>query len=175
MSSQQLLQESEYFFSMIPELLQNLHSLREKCVDKQVALFQAVIQSLRQDGADRGLDYKISGFHVPPNSDEAAPLLDPVENEIVLAKTSSSVFLSTNIDYILRSMKIEHLIMAGCLTDQCVEHAVRDACDLGYLVTLVVDGSLTYSQERHEASLRAVGGYCRHRTVAEMIVELGNI
>ena len=27
-----------------------------------------VIQSSTQDGRDRGLDYKISGFHVPPNS-----------------------------------------------------------------------------------------------------------
>jgi hypothetical protein len=25
----------------------------------------------------------------------------------------------------------------GCVTDQCVAHTVKDACDLGYLVTLV--------------------------------------
>ena len=29
------------------------------------------------------------------------------------------------------------VVMAGALTDQCVESAVRDACDLQYLVTLV--------------------------------------
>lgn len=30
-----------------------------------------VIQSLTKDGRDRGLDYKISGFHVPPGSWDA--------------------------------------------------------------------------------------------------------
>lgn len=29
------------------------------------------------------------------------------------------------------------MVLAGALTDQCVESAVRDACDLQYLVTLV--------------------------------------
>jgi ureidoacrylate peracid hydrolase len=29
------------------------------------------------------------------------------------------------------------------MTDQCVESAVRDACDLGYLVTLVTDACVT--------------------------------
>ena len=35
------------------------------------------------------------------------------------------------------------------------------AGDLGYLVTLVSDACATYSQQRHEASLAAVAGYCR--------------
>lgn len=30
-----------------------------------------VIQSLTADGRDRGLDYKLSGFHVPPGSPDA--------------------------------------------------------------------------------------------------------
>ncbi len=33
------------------------------------------------------------------------------------------------------------LILAGCLTDQCVESAVRDACDKHYYVTLVTGDS----------------------------------
>nr|MBP9951956.1 isochorismatase family protein [Cypionkella sp.] len=38
--------------------------------------------------------------------------------------------------------------------------AVRDAADRGYLVTLVHDACATYTPERHEAALRAYGGYC---------------
>lgn len=41
-------------------------------------------------------------------------------------------------------------------TDQCVEHAVRDACDLGYLVTLVTDACATYSEQRHQVGDRAL-------------------
>jgi hypothetical protein len=32
------------------------------------------------------------------------------------------------------------LLLTGCVTDQGVAHAVKDAADLGYLVTLVTCG-----------------------------------
>lgn len=63
--------------------------------------------------------------------------LIPAADEIVLPKTSSSVFNSTCLDYLLRNMDKRFLLLAGCVTDQCVSHAVKDAADLGYLVTLV--------------------------------------
>jgi nicotinamidase-related amidase len=63
--------------------------------------------------------------------------LQPGPDEIVLAKTSSSLFNSTNIDYLLRNMDKRFLLICGCVTDQCVAHAVKDAADLGYLVTMV--------------------------------------
>ena len=137
------------------------------------------IQSLTADGRDRGLDYKLSGFHVPPGSPDAevgqaaytsqrcffmpsllrhappnfrqaarccslgwtamqAPLLPspllpsphraatplaqmlpcctPGPDEIVLPKTSSSVFQSTNLDYLLRSLGVRQLVLCGCVT-----------------------------------------------------------
>ena len=46
-------------------------------------------------------------------------------------RRSSSVFISTNIDYVLRNLGVRQLILCGVVTDQCVESAVRDACDLG--------------------------------------------
>ena len=52
----------------------------------------------------------------------------------MLPKTSSGVFNSTNIDYVLRNLGIRYLIVAGVVTDQCVDMAVRDAADRGYLV-----------------------------------------
>lgn len=64
-------------------------------------------------------------------------VITPGADEIVLPKTCSSVFQSTNINYLLHNIGVRQLLLCGCLTDQCVEHAVRDACDLGFLVTLV--------------------------------------
>jgi ureidoacrylate peracid hydrolase len=136
-----------------------------------------VIQSLTADGRDRSLDYKISGFHVPPGSPDAAVLhaMAPAADEIVLPKTSSSVFNSTSLNQLLRNLGARHLVLCGCVTDQCVEHAVRDACDLGYLVTLVVDACATYSQQRHDTSMAAVEGYCRLRTAAQVVAELAEL
>ena len=58
----------------------------------------------------------------------------PLDDEMIFRKTSSNVFISTNIDCVLRNLGVRSLIIAGIMTDQCVESAVRDACDLGYLV-----------------------------------------
>ena len=134
------------------------------------------IESLTLDGRDRSLDHKITGFNVPRGSFGAQVIeeLAPGEDEIRIPKTSSSVFVSTNIDYVLRNLGVAQLVVAGVLTDQCVESAIRDACDTGYLVTQATDACATYTPERQAASLAAVCGYCRQRTVAELIAELAS-
>jgi ureidoacrylate peracid hydrolase len=72
----------------------------------------------------------------------------------------------------LRNLGVRYLIIAGCLTDQCVDSAVRDACDLGYLVTVPVDACTTLSAERHDWSLRNNSGYCRQCTTAQLLREI---
>jgi ureidoacrylate peracid hydrolase len=133
------------------------------------------IESLTLDGRDRSLDYKITGFNVPMGSWDGKVIeeLLPDENEIVFPKSSSSVFISTHIDYVLRNLGVKQLVISGIITDQCVESAIRDACDLGYLVTQVTDACATYTAERHENSLRTIKGYCRQVTTAELLEELG--
>jgi nicotinamidase-related amidase len=61
---------------------------------------------------------------------------------------------------VLRNLGIRQLIVAGTVTDQCVDMAVRDAADRGFLVTCVDDACATYTQERHDGALKAFGGYC---------------
>lgn len=166
-----------HFFQRVEECAPLWARLQRACQAAGMEVMYTVIQSLTADGRDRGLDYKLSGFHVPPGSPDAQMLecIAPGPDEIVLPKTSSSVFVSTNLDYLLRSLGVRQLVLAGCVTDQCVEHAVRDACDLGYLVTLASDACATYSQQRHQASLAAVAGYCRQRTTAELEAELAGV
>ncbi|WP_024899878.1 isochorismatase family cysteine hydrolase [Brucella rhizosphaerae] len=147
--------------------------LRDMVIPNQVRILEAgrkagcdvlhtIIESLTLDGRDRSLDHKLSDMHVPKGSPEGQVIdaLAPIDNEIILPKTSSGVFNSTNIDYVLRNLNTRYLIIAGVITDQCVDMAVRDAADRGYLVTVVDDACATYSQERHEAALRAYSGYC---------------
>lgn len=133
-----------------------------------------VIESLTLDGRDRSLDYKITGFNVPRGAWDGKVInaLAPGRDEIIIPKTSSSVFISTNIDYVLRNLGIKQIVISGLLTDQCVDSAVRDACDLGYLVTVVTDACATYSLDRHKTSLQLNQGYCRQMTTTELMVEL---
>ena len=96
----------------------------------------------------------------------------PANEEMIFRKTSSSVFISTNIDYVLRNLGVRSLLVAGLMTDQCVESAVRDACDLGYLVTLVTDACTTDTAERHRQSLIGIRGYCRQRRTEQLLSEI---
>ncbi len=163
-----------FFTSLARSALPNMQRLQRACRQKNVEVLYTVIESLTRDGRDRSLDYKISGFNVPGGSWDARVLdaIAPEDDEIVFPKTSSSVFISTNIHYILGNLGVEYLIVAGLITDQCISSTVRDACDLGYLVTLVTDACTTYNQERHDASLDHIKGYCRQRTTKEFLAEI---
>ncbi|MCZ7569626.1 MAG: isochorismatase family protein [Ardenticatenaceae bacterium] len=70
-------------------------------------------------------------------------------------------------------MGVEVLVIGGVVTNQCVEAAVRDACDLGYRVILVEDGCAAVAPELHAASLRALNKvYCHVRSTAEVVEEI---
>ncbi|HCF5391464.1 MULTISPECIES: isochorismatase family cysteine hydrolase [Pseudomonas] len=172
-------QAAGYFYErvqnqVIPNQQRLLRAMR--AVDENV--LHTVIESLTADGRDRSLDHKLSEMHLPKGSPDARVIdaLEPTANEIVLPKTSSGVFNSTAIDYVLRNLSTRHLIVCGVVTDQCVDMAVRDAADRGYLVTLVEDACATHTPERHQACLEAIKGYCwisDTETVLQRIAALG--
>ena len=158
-------------------VLPNLQRLQSACRRAHVEVVYAAVENMTRDGRDRSLDYKISGIDVPRGSWDAQVLDDitPAGDEMIFRKTSSNVFISTNIDYVLRNLGVRSLIVAGIMTDQCVESAVRDACDLGYLVTLVTDACATNSPERHEQSLIGIRGYCRQRCTNALLAEIAGL
>jgi ureidoacrylate peracid hydrolase len=165
-----------YFEQLESRVVPNMQRLQAACRKAGVEVMYTTIESLTLDGRDRSLDYKITGFNVPKGSWDGKVIdeLAPGEDEIVLPKSSSSVFVSTHIDYILRNLGVKQLVISGLVTDQCVEGAIRDACDLGYLVTEVTDACLTYTQARHDNSLSAIKGYCRQVTTDALVAELAD-
>ena len=172
------MKQYEYFFNQLSTtVLPNIKRLQDAFRKSEIEVMFAVIESMTLDGRDRGLDYKISGFNVPKGSPDARVLeeIRPEKDEMIFSKTSSSVFNSTNIDYVLRNLNCRQLVICGVLTDQCVESTVRDACDLNYLVTLVTDACATYSEERHINSLKAIKGYCRQVSTEELIREIDKV
>lgn len=164
-----------WFFSELDRrVIPNMQAIQKACRTSGIEVLYTTIESLTLDGRDRSLDYKITGFNVPKGSWDGKVIdqIAPEGDEIVFPKSSSSVFVSTHIDYVLRNLGVRQLVIAGLITDQCVESAIRDACDLGYLVTQVTDACLSYSEERHDNSLRAIKGYCRQLSTADLLMEL---
>ena len=140
-----------------------------------IEVIHTVIANLTADGRDRSLDYKRCGMGFPPGSVETRVIaeLSPGPDELVLAKSSSSPFSSTVLDYLLRNIGIETLMVAGILTDQCIDHTVKDAADRGYRVICLTDACMAESVERHGAALDCFRGYGELIAVEELAQRLG--
>lgn len=140
-----------------------------------IEVIYTVIESLTQDGRDRSLDHKISRLHHSKGSWEAQviPAVAPVGDEILIPKTASGIFNATNIEYVLRNLGVEYLIVYGVMTDQCVESTIRDAADRGFLVTQIEDCCAAETEAGHARSIEVMKGhYCRTRTTEEMVAEI---
>ena len=84
----------------------------------------------------------------------------PLSSELVITKTNGGALSGTNLDFILRNMDIDSLIIVGFLTDQCVLATSLHAADLGYNVLLVEDACTTRFKKLHEAALLAQKDVC---------------
>jgi nicotinamidase-related amidase len=161
----------EFFAAARDTVIPNIERLVSACRRAGVEVIYTVMENLTRDGRDRSLDYKLSDFFVAKGSWEAQVIdaIRPGEDEIVLPKTSSSLFNSTNLDYLLRNIGIEDLVVTGFLTDQCIDHTVKDGADRGYYMTCLSDGCMANTFERHEAALACFRGYCRMMATAEWL------
>ena len=154
--------------------LPKLQKLLALCRRQQLEVIHTVIENLTADGRDRSVDYKRCGMGFAPGSDAArviAPLA-PQGDELVLSKSSSSPFSSTSLDYLLRNLGIQQLIVAGVLTDQCIDHTIKDAADRGYRVICPTDACQADSDDRHRQALACFQGYARFLTVETLELEL---
>ena len=124
------------------------------------------IACLREDGEDRSPVQKSEGWNgmlLPVNSYEAQMIdeLAPLENEIVVNKTTDSVTTGTNYLQLLQFMGVETVIVTGIVTDQCVASTVRGLADAGYKVICVEDACAAGSMELHDAELKIMSViYC---------------
>ncbi|MBD3257369.1 isochorismatase family protein [candidate division GN15 bacterium] len=169
----------EYYFSMLEKVvLPNVRRLQDAFREHDLEVIHIRIQSLTQDGRDRSMGHKRLGLHAAPGSKEAQILeeVKPVGDEMVISKTSSGVFASTNIYYVLRNLDIDSLFICGVYTDECVSTTIRDAADYGFLVTLISDGCATVTQERHEFTQATLKDrYTRIMSADEAIDEITRI
>ena len=161
----------EFYDAAVQRVIPNIAALIEAFRRAKLEVIYTVIECLTADGRDRSLDYKLSGLGFAKGANEAqvVPELAPLADELVLPKTSSSVFNSTVLDYLLRNMGIEDVFVVGCLTDQCIDHAVKDGADRGYYMTCVHDACAAETEAQHAAALRCFRGYCRMLSTEEAL------
>jgi len=170
------IEAQEYYFKRLDHVvLPNVRRLQDAFRDLKLEVIHTRIQSLTRDGRDRSVGHRRLGLHAPPGSKEAEFLTEvaPKGDELIINKTASGVFNSTNAEYILRNMNIDSLYICGVYTNECVSTTVRDACDRGFHTTLINDACATVTPELHNATISTVRDrYARVLTTDEVCKEI---
>jgi len=84
---------------------------------------------------------------------EIHPQLAPAASDKVVFKHRYSAFYNTDLETVLRCLKVEDLVITGTMTNMCCESTARDAYYRDYRVFFLVDGTGTINEEMHLASL----------------------
>ena len=170
------IEAQEYYFKRLHHVvLPNVRRLQDAFRMMKLEVIHTRIQSLTKDGRDRSVGHKKLGLHAAPGSKEAEFLTEvaPKGDEIILNKTASGVFNSTNVEFVLRNMGIDRLYVCGVYTNECVSTTVRDACDRGFHTTLINDACATVTPELHNATISTLKDrYSRVMSSEDVLIEL---
>ena len=79
--------------------------------------------------------------------------ITPLPNEKVILKHRYSAFYNTDLETVLRCLKIEDLVISGIMTNMCCESTARDAYYRDYKVFFLADATGSINEEMHVASL----------------------
>ncbi len=104
---------------------------------------------------------------------EIHPLIKPLPSEKVVKKHRYSGFYNTDLETILRGLKLKDLVITGTMTNMCCESTARDAYYRDYRVFFLLDGTGTVTEEYHLATLKNLAyGFAYVTTAAEILESL---
>lgn len=168
-------EDQRYYFDRLEKtVVPNVERLQRAFREAGHEVVHVRIQSLTPDGRDRGQSHKRLGIHAAPGSADARflPPVAPRSDEIVVNKTSSGVFESTKLDYVLHNVGVDALVVVGVYTNECVSTAARVGSDLGFYITVVEDACASVTPELHEHALESLRDrYARIADTEEILRE----
>ena len=112
----------------------------------------------RSDGSDveiirqelfRKQPFAVEGTHGAALIDEIVPR----PGEYIIPKTRMSSFIATELDLMLRNLKVTDLVVTGIQTPNCIRTTVFDAVAYNYPVSVVEDAVGAKTEEIHRANL----------------------
>ncbi|MBM3607787.1 MAG: cysteine hydrolase [Alphaproteobacteria bacterium] len=93
-------------------------------------------------------------------------------SHVSIEKIAYSAFYMTRLEWILRKLNIEQLLVAGIVTNGGVASTVRDAHVRDFEVTVLEDGCAAFSQEVHRTSISALAPVARVASISNILDEM---
>ncbi|MEK6323824.1 MAG: cysteine hydrolase family protein [Acidobacteriota bacterium] len=114
------------------EVLKQINELRSKARASNMPIIY-----VQHDGeAGHPLEAGTAGWQIHPD-------IKPDGEDLIIRKRASDSFFETTLQPELEARGIKHIVVAGCMTEYCVDTTSRRAISLGYDVTLVSDAHTT--------------------------------
>ncbi|MDE3092982.1 MAG: cysteine hydrolase [Acidobacteriota bacterium] len=82
-------------------------------------------------------------------STQIHPRLTPRESEPLVTKRRVSAFTGSDLEVILRSFDVDHLVLTGIATSGVVLSTIRQAADMDFRLTVLADGCADADPEVH--------------------------
>ena len=101
---------------------------------------------------------------------EVHPALAPLPGEKQVLKHRYSAFYNTDLETVLRCLKVEDLVITGVMTNLCCESTARDAYFRDHRVFFLADGTGSVSEELHLATLLNLAFGFAYVTTTETIL-----
>lgn len=140
----------------VKKVVKNARRILEACRKKGYDIMHIKLGAQTSNPRHTAKINRKASFIVPMDAEKGKFFeeVKPIKGELVFPKTNGGAFTGTNLDFVLRNMDIENIIVMGFLTDQCVLATTVYGGDIGYDVLLVEDACTGTTKENHDAVIR---------------------
>ena len=133
----------------VEQALPNVVALRDRAVEAGVPV---IYVNDNHEDWESSRDALIEGALLGARPDLVQPIL-PGDGDLFLAKTRHSIFYSTPVAHILGQEDIEHIVLTGQVTEQCILYSALDAYIRHIDVVVPRDAVAHIFEDLAEASL----------------------
>jgi nicotinamidase-related amidase len=91
-----------------------------------------------------------------PESMTIPASVSPLADDVVITKKRVSAFTGSDLEVVLRSLEIKHIILAGIATGGVVLSTLREAADKDYKITILSDCCADADDEVHRILINKV-------------------